>query len=87
MTLENPTRPTGRSSRSASTTAEAKAWPEHATILSLMGSGLTYEEAFETSPIDSRKYGAIAQAWSIPPDKRDGGVMQGTAKDLARLLG
>lgn len=66
-------------------TNEERAWPEEARVLSLMANGFSYGEAMHMSPRDARRYAAIAAAWSIPSDERDGVVRAATAADVGQL--
>lgn len=56
---------------------EEKTWPVEARILSLMGAGFSYDEAWRMSPRDATRYAAIGAAWAIPPNERVGQVRRG----------
>jgi hypothetical protein len=80
-TLRNPTR--SKSDRGGGQHAvETDAWPEEAQIVSAMGCGFSYAEAFHMSPRDARRYVGIYAASRIPPDDMVGGTRVATASDV-----
>ena len=79
MTIRNPTR--SKDSKWHEPTVEEEAWPDEARIAALMTMGFSYTEAFHRSPRDYRRYAGIHASWSIPSDKREGGVRKATSAD------
>lgn len=80
--------PTTRRRRrgSAPPVVEAVTWPDEARMCAAVGSGLSYADAWEMSPLELRIHVQINEAWSIPPDEREGGARLATARDAASLL-
>lgn len=65
---------------------EERTWPDHAKVLSLMAHGFSYAEAWHMGHADYRRYSALAAAWAIPPDEREGIVTKGRASDTSSLV-
>lgn len=61
-------------------------FPDEAKVLSAMAQGFTYSEAWNMSYRDYNRYSSIAQAWSIPPDMREGTIRRATKADSYMLL-
>lgn len=64
-----------------------QAWPEVADVLALVRAGLSYDEARRTSPLECDRILAIASAWAIPADRREGGTVFATPSDIDMLYG
>lgn len=87
VTLRNPTRYKDEESEvSADALAETVTWPHQSRIAALMHHGFSYDEAYHMSFADYRRYNAIFNAWSIPADKRDGGVVKATQADIDKYF-
>jgi hypothetical protein len=84
-TLENPTR--SKKDEGARPTSEAAAWPEQADVLALVRGGISYEQAWEMSPLECEKTLSILSAWAIPSDERVGGTVMATPADIDALYG
>lgn len=80
--MSNPTRRRRRKGSDGAPrarTSEELAWPEEARVLSVMAHGFAYDEAWHMSLGEYHRYTALAAAWAIPPDEREGTVVRATA--------
>lgn len=78
--LEKPTRDNDPSA--APPVIEQECWPDEARIVTLMGIGFTFSEAWDTTLPEYRRYASINHAWSIPAKRRDNMVREATQAEM-----